>query len=237
MPPRILLSPSDLNASDLLSLYAGFNLPVTRQDCGQMCIRHNPAGKPFCCDICHAVPAAYTAEWELLQPRTNLWHPWQADECTREVDPVGNEKRLRASTPTYMYLLACSGHQNCQREYRLISCRAFPFFPYITQDHRFLGLAYDWEFENTCWVISNLHLVTPEFRGQFLLTWDALLSLFQDEWDAYALRSEEMRRHFGAAKRRIPILHRNGAFHLLSPASGRIRRVDPSSLSRFGPYR
>jgi hypothetical protein len=49
--------------------------------------------------------------------------------------------------------------------------------------------------------------------------------------------SEEMREHFAGQKRRIPILHRNGGYYLLSPLSERLRRVRPDQFRQFGPYK
>jgi hypothetical protein len=237
MNARILRSPADLNSADIHSLYATFEAPVTAVDCGRMCAEHNPSGKPFCCDICQAVPVAYSSEWDMLNKVTDLWHLWHADECPGDDEPVSQDVHIRAATPPGMRLLACRGPLACQREYRLLSCRQFPFFPYVTPDYRFLGLAYDWEFEQTCWVISNLGQVTDNYREQFVSTYDQLIAWFQDEFESYAIRSEEIRRSFAAQKRRIPILHRDGGYHLLSPLSGRIERVEPSRLPRFGPYR
>ena len=71
---------------------------------------------------------------------------------------------LRANTPKDMILLACLGPSQCEREFRALSCRQFPFFPYVTSDYRFIGLAYDLEFEAKCWVISNLAEVTLKYR-------------------------------------------------------------------------
>ena len=214
-------------------LYDRFNASVTPIDCGTMCAPHNPSGKPFCCDICHAVPAAYHQEWRYLKASTDLWHPWRGDECVETPeDPAG----LRAQTPAHMRLLACQGPSLCQRPFRALSCRQFPFFPYVTADYRFIGLAYEWEFEPVCWVISNLSQVTAEFRREFVQTYDQLFALWQEEFDSYAARSEEMRAHFIALRRRIPLLHRNGQDYLLSPASERLARVSPEKFQRFGPY-
>lgn len=237
MKTRILRSPADLNPADIHDLYAGFDAPIAGLDCGQMCAPHNPNGKPFCCDICVAVPAAHTSEWKALQPVTDLWHTWRGDECAEDPSAAKDRSRLEASVPNGMILLACLGPQACQRQYRLLSCRQFPFFPYVSSDYRFLGLSYYWEFENTCWVISNLAQVSDTYRQQFIQTYDRLFALFQDEFDNYAARSEEMREHFTAQRRRIPLLHRNGGFHLISPASERMQRVDPSRLPQFKPYR
>lgn len=220
-------------------LYDRFNASVTDIDCGSMCAPHNPSGKPFCCDICHAVPATYHQEWAYLQAHTNLWHEWRGDECPGD---AGDPAVLRAETPDPMRLLACLGPDRCQRDFRALSCRQFPFFPYITAQDRFIGLAYEWSFEPVCWVISNLRRVTAQYRREFIQTYDELFNRWPDEYESYAALSEEMRVYFAAQKRRIPILHRNGGDYLLSPASERLRRVKPEAATpgafrQFGPYR
>jgi len=221
--------------ADIRSLYDGFDAPITAFDCGQKCAPHNPSGKPFCCDICHAVPAAYHEEWSYLQGNTNLWHEWRGDECASSSED--EHKKLAAETPDNMILLACLGPAHCQRPFRALSCRQFPFFPYVTADYRFLGLAYDWEFENTCWVISNLGEVTESYHQQFVGTHDWLFAFSQDAFDSYHTHSERMREHYATLRCRIPILHRNGKFYLLSPRSERLARVSPERLPKFGFYK
>ncbi len=219
---------------NMRELYRRFDAPVTRFDCGKRCAPHNPRGIPFCCDICYAVPAAYRQEWDYLQPATDLWHEWRGDECpTNLTDP----NDLRAETPEHMLLLACQGPAHCQRKFRATSCRQFPFFPYVTAAGRFIGLAYDWESEPTCWVISNLGSVTATFRREFVRIYDALFTLWQAEFESYAIRSAEMREHFAAHKRRIPILHRNSGNYLLSPTSERLQKILLKQLPTFGAYR
>jgi len=235
--PRILNTINKLNDGEIRDLYAGFNAPIATLDCGKKCAQHNPSGKPFCCDICHAVPAAYRSEWAYVQDNTNLWHRWRGDECEKEGDVQKQRKLLMADTPQNMILLACLGPDRCQRDFRLLSCRQFPFFPYVTSDYRFLGLAYEWGFEPVCWVISNLELVSSQFRQEFISTYDQLFPLFQDEFDAYAIHSEHMREHFLKERRRFPVLHRNGAAYLVSPRSERITRIEPGLLPRYGLYR
>ncbi|MEA4908178.1 MAG: hypothetical protein VB089_11180 [Anaerolineaceae bacterium] len=223
LPPRL----------DIRRLYDRFDTPVTEFDCGTRCSPHNPSGKPFCCDICHAVPVAYRQEWDYLQRNTDLWHVWQGDECpTDPSDPA----ELRSQTPEHLLLLACQGPAHCQRQYRASSCRQFPFFPYVTSDYRFLGLAYEWDFEPMCWVISHLEAVTTAYWSEFVRVYDELFARWQTEFDSYAACSEDMRRHFAAQKRRIPLLHRNGGYYLISPASERMQRVTPERFRRFGPY-
>jgi hypothetical protein len=222
-----------LTKIDFSKLYNRFDAPLVELDCGALCAPHNSNGKPFCCDICEAVPAVYRQEWEHLQRKTDLWHVWRGDECAANPEPPTH---LQAETPDSMLLLACLGPQRCQRQYRALSCRQFPFFPYIASDGRFVGLAYYWEFEKTCWVISNLGQVTESYRKEFIQVFTELFSCWPEELESYAGLSEELRRHYSAQKRRVTILHRNGGYYLLSPISERLQGVEAGRLPRFGDY-
>ncbi|NTV37293.1 MAG: hypothetical protein HGA53_10100 [Anaerolineaceae bacterium] len=218
---------------NIRQLYDRFNASVTEVDCGIQCAPHNPNGKPFCCDICKAVPVAYNQEWDYLRQNTDLWHIWRGDECSQEpCDP----SELLENTPQHLQLLACKGPAFCQRQYRASSCRQFPFFPYVTANYRFIGLAYDWDFEPYCWVISHLDQVTETYRREFIRLYDELFALWEEEFDSYSLLSEDMREAFIAKKRRIPLLHRNGKCYLISPGSERMQKIAPNRLKRYGPY-
>src|SRR6185503_14471179 len=222
--PRIYKSPSDLRGDEIRELYARFHSPIAEFDCGKKCAPHNPSGKPFCCDICHAVPAAYKSEWKYFKENTELWHRWRGDECENVTAEQRHE--LRANTPKEMVLLACLGPSQCEREYRALSCRQFPFFPYVTSDYRFIGMAYEWEFENKCWVISNLSQVTRKYREEFIQAFDQLFALFQSEFDNYAYHSEKLRDEYVRRRQRFPLLHRDGKDYLVSPGSERLQRTD-----------
>jgi hypothetical protein len=215
-------------------LYDRFKASVTAVDCGTLCAPHNPTGKPFCCDICQAVPAAYNQEWDYLQRNTDLWHAWRGNECAAG---GGDPSALLAETPAHMRLLACLGPDRCQRAFRAISCRQFPFFPYVSSDYRLIGLVYEWEFETSCWVISNLSEVTTTYRQEFVAFYDELFAAWPAEFESYYIRSDEMREVFTARRRRIPLLHRNGHDYLVSPFSERMQRVPSERFQKFGPYR
>jgi len=231
----ILRSVLDLDDENFLRLYFGFDSFISTLDCGKKCAPHNPSSKPFCCDICHAVPAAYKSEWEFLKRNTDLWHRWRGNECGGLSQK--EKAKIESMTPADMVLLACLGPSHCQREFRALSCRQFPFFPYVTSDYRFVGLAYEWEFESKCWVISNLSRVTRKYREEFVCTYDHLFALFQDEFENYAFHSSRMRMEFVKRRRRIPLLHRNGKEYLISPSSERMRLSLPEKLPGFAPYR
>lgn len=224
---------TDLDEDDWHSLYQGFSSPIASLDCGRKCAPYNPAGKPFCCDICHAVPAAYRNEWSYFRWHTDLWHRYRGNECTG--DGAGEDPR--GNLPNSMLLLACLGPDRCQREYRALSCRQFPFFPYISSDYRFLGLACEWEWQDLCWVVSHLHKVSQTYRRQFIEIHDRLFSVFQEVFEDYARHSERLRAYHLAMRRRFPLLHRNKGDYLVSPGSERMQRVIPRTLSKHGNYR
>jgi len=214
---------------DFAQLYSRFEAPIAAFDCGERCAPHNANGVPFCCDTRHAVPTAYDAEWVFLAENTDLWHPWQGRS-------EAETRRLQKETPDGMALLECKGHCLCQRGFRAITCRAFPFFPYITRDDRFIGMSYYWQYEYGCWVISNLQVVTQKYREQFIAAFDELLERMPEERESYRHYSSSMRRVFGRWGRAIPLLHRNGKTYKVTPSNGRIRRVDVDRLPKFGPY-
>ena len=211
-------------------IYTGFHAPIAEFDCGDRCAPYNEWGVPFCCDITHAVPTAYQQEWEYLQANTDLWHLWQgADRYETE--------SLQAEKPKGQVLIACQGYEHCQRGYRSITCRAFPFFPYVTRQGEFIGLSYYWEYEDRCWVISNLQVVTQTYLQEFVSTFDTIFRQKPDELENFRYHSSMMRRIFSRKRRAIPLLHRYGCAYKVTPRNGRKRRVDLTSLPKFGPYK
>jgi hypothetical protein len=215
---------------DFAVLYAGFDAPVTHLDCGKHCAPYNDRGVPFCCDTSHAVPSVYDAEWDYLQANTDLWRPWKG-RTRAETDD------LRRQAPDGQKLVVCQGHLACQRGFRSITCRSFPFFAYLNREGEFLGLSYYWEYEDRCWVISSLAEVTLQYRSQFMTAYDRLFAEMPDEKETYRQFSAQMRRVFGRRGRAIPLLHRNGWTYKITPRNGRMRRVPVETLPKFGPYK
>ena len=215
---------------DFSALYAQFHRPIAAIDCGQKCAPYNQHAVPFCCDTRHAVPSAYLLEWSFLHTHTDLWHLWRAiqdDETSR----------LQAQTPEGQVLLECLGHRYCQRQYRTITCRAFPFFPYLTRLGELIGISYYWEYEDRCWIISHLDQVSAEYVRDFITTYESIFQAYPDEKAAFRYHSGILRRLFSRYKRAIPLLHRNGNVYKITPKNGRLRKVLPQDLPRYGPYR
>lgn len=215
---------------DFARIYAQFDAPIHVLNCGDKCSPYNERGVPFCCDTRHAVPLAYEAEWEFLHQHTNLWHTWEAPDAA-------TSNLLRKQAPDGQVLLECLGHDRCQRNYRTLTCRAFPFYPYFTRENVFIGLSYYWQYEDRCWVISNLAQVSQDYRTQFIQTYDEIFALFPEERTNFHYHSMIMRRVFGRWRRALTLLHRNGGCYKVSPRTGRMRRVSAQLLPKLGPYR
>lgn len=215
--------------ADFAALYARFHAPIAVFDCGAKCAPYNERGVPFCCDVRHALPTAYDAEWDYLQANTDLWRPFEGSGKQTE--------KLLAGVPDQQSAIVCLGHTRCQRNYRAIACRSFPFFPYVTLEGEFIGMAYYWEYEDRCWVISHLETVTDEYRREFTAAYDTLFEWYPEEREAFRQHAIRVRRVFGRGRRVIPLLHRDGGTYKISPKTARMRRVKPEDLPAYGPYR
>jgi hypothetical protein len=227
-----------ITMEEIRQLYAGFDAPIAAFDCGKKCSPYNDGGKPFCCDICVAVPTLYQSEWNYVRTNTDLWFEWKAESCTATSEEAAEEvTRLKTDTPDSMVLAECLGPSQCQRNYRGLTCRQFPFFPYIDSQGKLLGLSYYWEYEEQCWVISNLHVVSQEYQRQFLAAFEFIFNRIPDEIENYRYHSEVMRDTYNEKRRAIPLLHRNGCAYKISTHNERKRRVPLESLPKFGPYK
>lgn len=209
------------------SLYAGFESPLSKFDCGQYCAPHN-GGQPVCCSTTHCIPVVRRDEWKFLESRTDLWHKYKPQ--------TNAEKKIKDELPRDILLIECKGAALCERENRSLSCRAFPFFPYITKEYEFVGLTYYWHFEDLCWVVSNMQIVEPEFVREFVSTFELLFRRIPGELEVFRDYSATMRRAFSRMKRTIPMIGRDGGFFEVIPSTGEIRPAAVEKFPKHGPY-
>jgi len=217
------------NQINFESLYKNFNHPITSLDCGRRCAPYNEYGLPFCCDISQTIPTVYIEEWEYLQTHTDLWHVWRVKNANVLI-------KLREEIPKYQIIVECLGHRHCQRSYRSITCRSFPFYPYFTEQGEFIGLSYYWQYADRCWVINNLHQVSSQFRDEFYSTYNEIFKFYPSEQGSFIHHSRVHRQVFGKRKLGIPLLHKNGRNYLITPRNGQLDLVDFESLPKHGPY-
>lgn len=211
-------------------LYRLFSDPITDVDCGEKCGPHNYLGVPFCCDVQHTVPAALQEEWDYLKPRTDLWRTWQGFSS-------GETQDLNDELQEGHVLLVCQGYQYCQRPFRTLSCRAFPFFPFLDRDGTFLGLSYYRDYRDECWVISNLDLVSARFAEEFRNGFKRLFEVYPGLKEGYRRYSELVRDQTREAGEQVVLLQPGQRIFLLDPVSENLEEIDTGSLPAYGPYR
>jgi hypothetical protein len=214
----------------VIDLYRSFRAPITELDCGMKCSPYNENNVPFCCDPSHAIPTALPGEWEYLQASTDQWSrlPLSGSPITEE---------LSSQVPDGQTLITCSGHVHCKREFRSLTCRSFPFFPYIDSTGKFIGLTVYWEYEDRCWVISNLKAVTSDYRAEFISAYDDLFQHLPAEYENFRGFSALMRRTFIQRRRTIRLLHRDGKAYYVNPNTGRYRSVQIDQFPKYGVYK
>jgi hypothetical protein len=209
-------------------IYERFTAPVSQFDCGRKCAPHN-GGTPVCCSTEHAVPILDKAEFALLKTRTDLWRAYKPTDAEgRAIVADMHEETCAAE---------CKGAAHCERENRTMACRAFPFFPYITRENEIFGLSYYWVFEDRCWVISHLEIVTPEFVRDCLAAYEAIFAEDRLEYDVNRDQSAAMRRVFTRWNRVIPLIGRDGGSFVVEPRTHKVRPARPDEFPRHGPYR
>lgn len=208
-------------------VFERFTAPISRFDCGQKCAPHN-GGEPYCCTTNHAIPILDKAEYALLRSRSDLWH---------EFKPISAASRkVVADLPHYCVAAECKGAAFCERENRSMSCRAFPFVPYVTREREVPGLAYHWYFEHFCWVINHLEIVTLEFVRECLAAYEAIYAEDPAELEGHRDHSAAMRRQFTRWNRLIPLIGRDGSYLVVEPRTHIIRPARRGEYHRHGPY-
>ena len=215
---------------DFESLYNRFNHPITEIDCGEKCSPYNDNRRPFCCDISQTVPTAFMEEWEYLKNNTILWSSWQSG--TPE-----SRNNLGDIIPEHQIPVECLGHHHCQRQFRTITCRAFPFYPYFSEENKFIGFSYYWQYEDRCWVINNLHRVTDQYREQFIAVYNDIFLAYPSEKDSFRYQTKIHRQIFTKRRTRIPLFHVDGKDYLVTPQNGQLNVASFSKLPLHGAYK
>ncbi|MEN8722763.1 MAG: hypothetical protein ABF335_07725 [Alphaproteobacteria bacterium] len=215
---------------DFTKLHADFNAPISqRHDCGQWCAPLND-GQPVCCTVDNAIPIVDKAEWKSLKARTDLWSKYKAPKGDKHAQKIVDE------LPDTCLAIECKGAALCERDNRSLACRSFPFYPFIDKKGRVIGLGYYWDFEDRCWVLSNLEIVEPEFVTELLHAYEFLFFKDPDEFDVFKGQSTQQRRTFSKLGRDIPLIGRDGELYRIPPYSDEIIPAKPSDFGAHGPY-
>jgi hypothetical protein len=209
-------------------IYRLFTAPVAAFDCGARCAAHN-GGTPVCCSTEAAIPIVDRHEWELLRRRSDLWREFVPPDKATEKELSDLHEDCTA--------IECKGARFCERDNRSMSCRTFPFFPYITREGDFLGMSVFWTFEDRCWVQSQLQIVNQRFVDEFVAAYEMLFEADRDEFAANRDHSASMRRVFTKRDRPIPLIGRDGRLYKVTPRNHAVVPARFAEFGRWGHYR
>jgi hypothetical protein len=218
------------NPSTFKEIHQGFSAPITGLDCGKKCGPYNDYGIPVCCDISQVVPSAFEEEWRYLKSKTKLWRVWEGSS-TRE------GKVLLKGLETGQVPLQCLGHQHCQREYRTITCRAFPFLPYLGEKGKLIGFTYYPDYQERCWIISNLSQVRQEYKIEFRVCFKEIFMLYPEMEKTYLDFSNYLRELSLSNGYILIYLDFDGCVFRFDPSTGMEKEVTYDDLPTFGPFK
>jgi hypothetical protein len=210
-------------------LYNQFSSPLTEIDCGEKCGPYNDYGVPVCCDINLLIPAAFEKEWNYLQNTTDLWKPWRGKSDSEHQD-------LENHLQDGQVLLECLGYQHCQRDFRSITCRAFPFFPYISGAGDFIGLAYYRDFKDQCWIISNLKLVSQKYKQEFQKAYLRIFEEYPQSKESYFDYSSSIRDSTHIDGQQLVVMDFYESVYFVDPLTEKMTMTNYDDLDRYGPF-
>lgn len=214
---------------DFAALYQQYNANLAKVDCGRKCAPLNN-GQPVCCSTENAIPVVDKAEFQLLKSRTDLWFRYKPNDAA--------SRRIVDELTTNACAVECKGAAFCERDNRTIACRSFPFFPYLDKTGAFIGLTYYWDFEDRCWIISNMQVVERAFVAEMVAAFERIFKLDPEEYQTMKDHSASMRRVFSRKKKIIPVIHRDGGYFKIRPGSGgKLVSCTPDDFLKFGPYK
>lgn len=193
-----------LKPDDFTVLYREFQSAPATFDCGKKCAPFND-GEPFCCDTGWVVPIAFKDEWKYLEKKTNLWHefrPRNSDEFDL-IDEIDEDESV---------FIECKGVKYCERENRSISCRTFPFEPYLDTRGNLLGLVYNRVIEDKCYLVDRPQIVTKEFVRQYMRFIEKFFKMLPSEKELYMEQSRIYRNLISRRKKPLVVLTEKGPF-------------------------
>lgn len=165
-----------LSEEDFKKLYQILDHPVTGFDCGAVCSKKND-GVPVCCEVNVVIPVLYKSEFDYVCKQSDLWQEFVPDMKTDAhlMDDCGYDD----------VMAICKGHKNCDRKHRSFVCRTFPFYPFIDENGVFLGLTYNYDFEDKCVIVGKHDIINKQYIKESIDAWNHLFSIDEMEFEAH----------------------------------------------------
>ena len=192
-----------LTEKDIEFIYRNFDSTPTSFDCGKVCAPKNE-GIPFCCDSGWLLPVMYKREFAYLKEKTNLWKRFRPK--------TKHEKNIVEETDKETVFGECLGHERCDRRYRSVSCRIFPFEPYLDLEGNLLGIVFNYTLGNKCPLVDKPKLISKKFISDQIRMWNYIFKKELSERDVYRDQSIQIRRYLSRKRKPIYILTPKGYY-------------------------
>jgi len=190
-----------LTERDIAYIYRQFDSNPTHFDCGKLCAPDND-GVPYCCDSDWLIPVMYKYEYTYLKKKSNLWKRFKPK--------TKHEQNIVDETDNNTVFGDCLGHENCDRRFRSVCCRIFPFEPYLDLDGNLLGLTYSYRLDGECPILFKPDLVSKKFISDQIKMWKYIFRKEPGEIEVYREQSIQIRRYCSRKERPLYILTPKG---------------------------
>lgn len=199
------MSESWLKEQNFMELYQILKSPICDFDCGELCSKSNN-GVPICCETNVVIPVLYKAEYNYLCSKTELWKKFEpsCDEGRKIVEDCACDDMSAI----------CKGYKHCERDYRSLVCRTFPFYPFIDETGVFVGLTYNYDFEGKCIIVGNYDIVSKVYIRELIEAWNYIFSLDEEEFEGHYNISREIEEKRKKQKKLLHILNIEGVIEL-----------------------
>ncbi len=175
-----------LTEKQLKRFYRLLSVRMTDFDCGSECAPENN-GLPYCCDREQVTPVLFRDEYRWHRKRGAFWKKMPIK--------TKKDKKLVEETCTYNVFSLCPGGESCRRTLRSLSCRMFPFEPFLDEKGTVTGLVYqDGENERCPLVGKPRHLYNQDYISNAIRVWQELVDTFPEEKEMYLRESRRRKR-------------------------------------------
>jgi hypothetical protein len=175
-----------LTEKQLKRFYRLLSVPMTDFDCGSKCAPDND-GVPYCCDREQVTPVLFRDEYR--------WHREQGTFWKKMPIKTKQEKKLVEETCTYNVFSLCPGVKNCRRTLRSLSCRMFPFEPFLDKKGSVIGLVYqDGDNERCPLIGKSRRFYNQAYISNAIRVWQELVDTFPEEKEMYLRESRRRKR-------------------------------------------
>jgi len=172
-----------LTDEKLKHLYRMLSVRMTDFDCGKWCAPRNN-GIPYCCDGKKVLPVLFKDEYRWHRQQGGFWHKLHVKTKA--------DKRLVEESCSYNVFALCPGVRDCRRTLRSLTCRLFPFEPFLDSRGSVMGLVYQSSESGCCPLMGKpQHIYIRKYIRNAIRVWQELVDTFPEEKDLYIRESRK----------------------------------------------